>query len=208
MKNIRVFYQKTGRLKYISHLDMNRVFTRISRRSGMPIWYTEGFNPHPRINFALPLSLGFESTYEAVDIRIDDDNYSNDEAYERLKSVMPDELKVVRVTDPVMKTGEIAFARFEISLDLPENAESFFEQGEIFMEKKTKKGGIKTVDIRPMINSYEIGEGRLELVLSAGTDNLNPTLVIDAMRRHFDREIKVNSVIRTMLYNKEMEKFI
>lgn len=208
MKNIRVFYQKTGRLKYISHLDMNRVFTRISRRSGMPIWYTEGFNPHPRINFALPLSLGFESTYEAVDIRIDDDNYSNDEAYERLKAVMPDELKVVKVTDPVMKTGEIAFARFEISLDLPENALTFFDQCEIFMEKKTKKGGIKTVDIRPMISSYEIGEGRLKLVLSAGTENLNPTMVIDSMSRFFDRELKVNSITRTMLYNKEMEKFI
>ena len=208
MKNIRVFYQKTGRLKYISHLDMNRVFTRISRRSGMPIWYTEGFNPHPRINFALPLSLGFESTYEAVDIRIDDDNYSNDEAFERLKAVMPDELKVVKVADPVMKTGDIAFARFEISLDLPDDAEAFFEQGEIFMEKKTKKGGVKTVDIRPMINSYEISGNKLTLVLSAGTDNLNPSLVIDAMRRHFDREIKVNSVTRTMLYNKEMEKFI
>ena len=208
MKNIRVFYQKTGRLKYISHLDMNRVFIRISRRSGMPIWYTEGFNPHPRINFALPLSLGFESTYEAVDIRIDDDNYSNDEAFERLKAVMPDELKVVKVADPVMKTGDIAFARFEISLDLPDNADTFFEQGEIFMEKKTKKGGVKIVDIRPMINSYEISGNKLTLVLSAGTDNLNPSLVIDAMRRHFDREIKVNSVTRTMLYNKEMEKFI
>ncbi len=208
MKNIRVFYQKIGRLKYISHLDMNRVFTRIARRSGMPIWYTEGFNPHPRINFALPLSLGFESTYEAVDIRIDDDAYSNDEAHERLKAVMPEELTVLKVTDPVMKTGEIAFARFEISLELPENAQTFFDQGEIFMEKKTKRGGIKTVDIRPLIHSYEIGEDSLTLVLSAGTDNLNPTMVIDAMSRFFEREIKVNSITRTMLYNKEMEKFV
>ncbi len=207
MKNIRVFYKKTGDLKYISHLDMNRVFTRIARRSEMPIWYTEGFNPHPRINFALPLSLGVESTYEAVDIRIDDDSYSNEEAFERLKAVMPQQLPVVRVAAPVMKTGDISFARFEIALALPANAQSFFDQAVILMEKKTKKG-VKTVDIRPMIASYEIGEGRLELVLSAGVENLNPSLVISAMESFFGAEIKVTSVVRTMLYNKNMEEFI
>ncbi len=61
MKNVRVFYSKKGRMKFISHLDMNRFMTRMILKSGLPVWYTEGFNPRPYLTFALPLSLGFES---------------------------------------------------------------------------------------------------------------------------------------------------
>ena len=208
MKNIRVFYRKTGRLKYISHLDMNRVFTRLVRRSGLPIWYTEGFNPRPRINFALPLSLGFESTYEAVDIRLEEDDYPNGEALRRLQAAAPEELTVTAVADPIMKTGDIAFAEFAVTAELPTDAERFFAQSEILTEKKTKQGVLKTVDIRPGIRCYEFSGDTMRLVLSAGTDNVNPVVVLDAMSRFAERPIRVQSVTRTMLYNKDMEKFV
>ena len=57
MRNVRVFFTKHGRMKFASHLDMNRLMTRLIRLSNIPIWYTEGFNQHPYITFALPLSL-------------------------------------------------------------------------------------------------------------------------------------------------------
>ena len=66
----RVFYTKTGRLKYISHLDVNRLMQRALKRSGLPVWYSEGFNPHIYITFALPLALGLESRYEIMDFRL------------------------------------------------------------------------------------------------------------------------------------------
>ena len=84
MKNVRLFYSKTGRLKFISHLDMTRFMSRIITRSKIPVWYTEGFNQHVYMNFALPLSLGFESVYEVVDFRLNDDGYSLDECSKQL----------------------------------------------------------------------------------------------------------------------------
>ena len=76
MRNVRIIYKKKSLLKFISHLDMNRFMTRVLRRTDIPFWYTEGFNTHLYINFALPLSLGFESDYEIMDLKITDDEYS------------------------------------------------------------------------------------------------------------------------------------
>ena len=75
LKSVRLFYTKHGRMRFISHLDMTRFMARVIRRAELPVWYTEGFNPHLYMTFALPLSLGFESEYEAVDIRLLQDDY-------------------------------------------------------------------------------------------------------------------------------------
>ena len=84
MLRVRATFKKTGRAKYISHLDLNRCMLRTFRRSGLPIWYTEGFNPHPYYAFALALSLGFESECEILDFNITDDNMSMEEIRDRL----------------------------------------------------------------------------------------------------------------------------
>ena len=76
LKNVRLFYKKGDRMRFISHLDMTRFMSRLIRRAGLPVWYTEGFNPHAYFNFALPLSLGFESEYEVMDFRFEDDDFS------------------------------------------------------------------------------------------------------------------------------------
>ena len=60
MRCVRVWFHKTGPIRYISHLDLMRTMTRAIRRSRIPLWYTEGFNPHPYMTFALPLSLGMQ----------------------------------------------------------------------------------------------------------------------------------------------------
>ena len=206
MKDVRVFYDKIGTVKYISHLDMNRVFLRIIRRSGIPVWYTEGFNPHPKIKFALPLSLGFESTSEIMDIRIDDDNYSLQEVVERLTSVMPDGLKVKYAAEPVMKIGDIAFARFEIETEGLPDLTDYFNQNEIVTMKRTKSG-TKPTDIKPMIKDYSIDGNKLILTLSAGAVNLNPSLILSTAGEYCGTEIKAVKVLRTDVYNERMESF-
>ena len=206
MKNVRVFYNKIGDVKYISHLDMNRVFTRIVRRSGIPIWYTVGFNPHPKMNFALPLSLGFESTSEIVDLRIDDDNYSCEEVAKRLADVMPAGLEVKYAADPVMKVGDIGFARFELSVDKLPNLDDYFNQEQIITMKRTKSG-TKPTDIKPMIKDHFIENDKLILILSAGAINLNPNLVISTAEEYYNTEFKVNGILRTDVYNTKMESF-
>ncbi len=206
MKNVRVFYNKSGDLKYISHLDMNRVFTRIVKRSGIPIWYTEGFNPHPKLNFALPLSLGFESVSEIVDIRLEDDNYACETVFEKLRAVMPVGLEVKAVCEPKMKVSEVSFASFDLVLGELCDFTEFFSQDCIIVDKRTKSG-TKPTDIKPMINSCNLNGCNLTLVLAAGEPNLNPTLVIDAAEKFYNKPICIKSVVRTGVYNSKMENF-
>jgi len=66
---IRVKFSKTGSLKFISHLDLNRTVKSAFLRSGLPIWYTQGFNPHPKTVFSLPLSVGTASLCEFIRVR-------------------------------------------------------------------------------------------------------------------------------------------
>ncbi|MBQ8303735.1 MAG: DUF2344 domain-containing protein, partial [Clostridia bacterium] len=61
MKNVRLIYEKKDRMRFVSHLDMTRFMSRMIQKSKVPVWYTEGFNKHIYVTFALPLSLGFES---------------------------------------------------------------------------------------------------------------------------------------------------
>ena len=89
MKNVRIYFKKTDRMKFVSHLDMTRVMSRLIKKSGIPIWYTEGFNKHIYMNFALPLSLGFEGFGEIMDIRLVDDEYKNENVLNNLQKVCP-----------------------------------------------------------------------------------------------------------------------
>ena len=73
MRNIRIFFSKRDRAKYISHLDMTRLFQRAVRRTGITMWYTEGFHPHLYMTFALPLSLGQESLREMMNFKVEPD---------------------------------------------------------------------------------------------------------------------------------------
>ncbi len=206
MKNVRVFYNKTGDIKYISHLDMNRVFTRLLRRSGLPIWYTVGFNPHPKMNFALPLSLGFESESEIIDIRIEPDDFPCDEVAKQLSAVMPKGLTVKYAADPVMKVTEIAYARFLIETDGLPDLTDFFAQQTIITDKRTKSG-TKPTDIRPMIKDYEINGNNLVLILSAGAINLNPTLVLSTAAQYVGAEINPIKITRTNVFDSNMKNF-
>ncbi len=64
------FYKKVGDARYISHLDLSRFMQRSLKRTGLPLWHTEGFNPHPYVTFALPLSVGQSGQRETMDFRL------------------------------------------------------------------------------------------------------------------------------------------
>ena len=104
METVRVFFAKEGRLKYISHLDVTRCLARVFKRSGLPIWYTQGFNPHAYLTFALPLPLGVESRCESFDFRLTEE-VSYEEVKDRLNAVLPDDLRALRAAAPVMSAG-------------------------------------------------------------------------------------------------------
>ena len=112
---VRIKFRKVGNLQYISHLDLQRVMGRILVRSGVPVWFTQGFNPHPKIVFAVPLSIGAQSECEYVDIKIDR-RISHREIAERLNAQVTDEMKILSVYKPDSKFTEIAYVKYVITL--------------------------------------------------------------------------------------------
>lgn len=209
MKNIRVFFSKKGRLRFVSHLDMNRFFIRVLRKSGLPIWYTEGFNPHPYITFALPLSLGFESDYEVLDFRLIDDGFPLDKVSERLSAVLPEYIEIKKVAEPVMKSGKICAAGFSLGFEDEKTAKAFADYllcGNVVIKKKTKKGDIKVQEVSSEIISVTAEGQAVGLVLPAGNDNLNPSLLVASFNESRGREHSV-CYTRTALFGPDNSLF-
>ena len=144
MREVRIRFSKTDRLKYISHLDINRAMSRAFKRADIPLWYTEGFNPHPYMSFSLPLSLGVESMCESVDIRIIDD-IDNLEIKRRMNDALPDGLKVIDVYDNFRDCSEIAFSDYVFKFQFDDNKsalekiKSVLESEQILALKKAKQ---------------------------------------------------------------------
>ncbi len=189
MKNVRLFYKKDGPLRFASHLDMNRFMTRLLRLSSVRVWYTEGFNRHPYITFALPLSLGFSSEYEVMDFRLESDDFPLEQAEKMISDVCPEGLTVLGLKEPVFRPGRIAMADFVVTFhraqEWKESLQSFLEKEEILVEKKTKKGVLKPLNLSEKMIDYSLAIRDEDLVLTlrlpaGGQDNINPKMVVDA----------------------------
>lgn len=218
LKNVRIWFKKDYECRYISHLDLNRCMLRALHKSKIPVWYTEGFNPHPFATFPLPLSLGFRGVNECMDVKLEDDNYSFEEIISNLNDCLPKGLRVFNVTEVVMKAGKIAYAEFTIKIGsdklssavICNQLEELLSLDTIEIEKKSKKG-LKTVDIKQGIKSFSVEEkfdyAQLNITLSAGSsDNVNPNLIITALQKHTGVEYDVD-ITRNELYNSDMELF-
>lgn len=198
MRCVRIWFNKTGMSRYISHLDLMRTMTRAIRRSKITLWYTEGFNPHPYMTFSLPLSLGMESVYESMDIRVEGD-ISNEEIYSALKNVMPDGIDITAVTKPQFDPKFISFGDFDIIFTDIEDTEAFIssvtqmlESSELIVQKLGKKGRrkvYKDINLIEFIKSYSLKQDDnkviLNIILPAGsTTNVNPSLLADKIIKH------------------------
>ncbi len=209
MKNVRVFFEKKEGMRFISHLDMNRFFTRVLRKSGLPIWYTEGFNPHPYLTFALPLSLGFESRYEILDFKLIDDEFPLIKVKEALLPVLPCGITVLKVAEPLKKAGKIAFAGFDIVFENEKTAKEFYEylnSKNVVVSKKTKRGQIKVEEISEKITDAAQNGNLVSLVLPAGNDNINPSTIVTAFGEKQGRTLSAGYV-RTAVFDADKQLF-
>lgn len=195
--NVRVKFQKTGDLQYISHLDLQRTLHRILVRAGIPMWYTKGFNPHAKIVFSTPLSVGAQSVCEMVDIRIDRDMPCI-VIKDLLNREVTEDLRILDVYIPTAKFSDIAWATYEIELHEAGLATrgdeilALLEEKELLATKKTKSGE-KEINIRPLIRSMSVdsdatGERlHLAVMLSIGADNyLNPELLLTVLKQRLN----------------------
>lgn len=220
MREVRLRFSKLGNLKYISHLDINRAMGRALKRAEIPLWYTEGFNPHPYMSFSLPLSLGVESLCESVDIRLIGD-ISNDEIKKRMNSVLPDNLKIIDVYDSFRDNSEIMYSDYVYKFQFLDNElalskiKSVLDSPEIMALKKGKQGRkrvFKETDIKAFIDKYNISIRDdlivLNIRLLAGTEkNLNPSLLFDTIIRLIDMDFEWKSIARINLLDKDYKEF-
>lgn len=172
---VRIKFSKVGSLQFISHLDLNRTMKTVMIRAGVPIKYSEGFNPHPKMVFALPLSVGTESVTEYLDFKITRP-MTEEEMTERLNSAFPPEMRVLSAYEPSTKFTDVKYAEYVLESDVDFSVEPL-EAESIVVLKRTKSGE-KETDIKPLIRSYVKDGNSLTVVLSASPDSyLNPDYV-------------------------------
>lgn len=191
MDKLRLRFEKTDRAIYISHLDLMHTMQRAFSRAGYELKYSEGFNPHPQISIALPLSVGASSLCEIMDFRLTHD-VDISELPAKLTAVMPEGIKVIDCYVAEHKPALLKYLEIEGMFEYDErdaetmrNAlEAFFAAEQIVITKKTKRG-MGESDIKPAIKniSFEAVEGgvKLHALISAQEPTLNPSLLADAL---------------------------
>ncbi len=189
---LRIRFKKLGRLQYISHLDLVRTMSKILVRAKLPMWYTEGFNPKPKMVFAAPLSIGAESLCEFMDVRLTK-KLPPEEVMAVLNKNMTEEMQVLEAYYPTEKFTELKWLKYTMKIKsnmdsavLAEKCNELFAKEQILVWKKTKSGE-QNVDIKPLIHTAVAkAEGDLavlDLVLSADQSCfLNPEHIITAIR--------------------------
>ena len=211
---IRVFFQKIGEARFISHLDLNRFMLRAIKRTGLPVWHTEGFNPHVYVTFATPLSLGQTSKYEIMDLRLTQE-MELDQVKKAFDRVMPPTLPVLAVAYPVKNPKEIAFARYEIRMkdcvDRYASIAALFDQKEMPVMKTTKKGADKVINLKEEMQEVTLGtdnqDVKICLRLPAGTmKNINPALLVQYVRGKLEEYLPCD-IVRTAVLDQELQLF-
>lgn len=196
LSNYVLKYSRDERVKYISHLDFIRTFHRTVRRAGLLMSFSQGFNPHPVMTIAMPLSVGVTSDSEYIKIGFQED-YAENEIMEKLNDAFPAGFKILAVRKTEGK--ELDFAKldravYDVELEWSGNefcAEKFLENKELIVMKKSKSGE-KEADIRPYIHSFEVTSQNddkmtITMCLAAGNSyNLKPDTVISAMEKYTD----------------------
>ena len=221
---VRIKFIKVGDLQYISHLDLQRTFNRILVRSGLPVWYSKGFNPHVKLVFSTPLSVGSQSVCEYLDLRLDRE-LPMEEIKRLLNGEMTEEMYVTDVYLPTTSFSDIAFCEYDYEISTPaasgelaEEIERFLTTSPVNLIKKIKAGE-REIDIVSMIRSIktEYSEEsktiKMNAVLSAGAENfLNPAMLITAIKQKFGvltEELSTQwySIMRVASLTKDMKMF-
>lgn len=156
--NLRASFEKSGRAVFISHLDLVRTMQRAVKRSGLPVWYTQGFNPRIYLNFPLALSLGVVGKREYMDFAVTEE-VDLESAKEVLDRSMPEGLKILGIDKPVHENKEIAFAEYIIKFtggtsgeEMRSELEKMMSAETIEVDKHSKSKGTIKIDIKPHIN--------------------------------------------------------
>lgn len=230
MSTLRIQYVKKDNMKFLSHLEMVRFMERAFRRMELPLKFSQGFNPHPKISFAAPLAVGVSSEAEIVEVElteaIDPAKFLEDH-----KKDVPEGLSFVRAKE-VSGTGKlmalVAASEYLVEVSFNEAVKpaddrnekqelvNFLSNEEIIIQKKNKKGKIKDVNIRPFVIDAktvlsENDRSIYRMTVATGSNgNLKPELLIELFMKELGLEENAESyrVHRLQLFTDKGGKLI
>lgn len=160
---IQITFTKQGALRYTGHLDLHRLWERAARRAEIPLAYSQGFHPQPRMSLAAALPLGFSSRCEVLDMRLERD-VPLDGMRDKLQATLPSGIQVLSIEQmddraPALQT-QVVSAEYEVQLteavdgsDLKRRIDSILEAESIIRTRRDKK-----YDLRPLIEELQVLE--------------------------------------------------
>ncbi|HEX6196415.1 MAG TPA: TIGR03936 family radical SAM-associated protein [Jiangellaceae bacterium] len=190
VQRLRVRFARRGRLRFTSHRDFQRAFERGLRRAGVPVAYSQGFTPHPKVSYAGAAPTGAASEAEYLELSVTD-RCDVDEVAAALDAALPPGLDIVSVTE----AGQAALAdQLQVSswivrladvppADVEKAVEAFLAESSVVVERMTGKGR-RELDVRDAVvrADVESGEPVVRLVLNHVTPTVRPTDVVRGIR--------------------------
>ena len=199
-KYIRFKFRKIGNLQYISHLDLQKAMAKVLVRAKAPLWYSKGFNPHPKLIFALPLSVGAQSECEYLDVRVER-AIPPLELMEHINYELTEELRFLDAYYAQTKLEDIYWAEYDFDIltggadeNLARQVENLLCGEQVIILKKAKdkykKIFFKEIDIAPYIRDvsvrFENGFIKINAKLSASINqthpHINPENIVTMLR--------------------------
>ena len=187
MQRLRVKYAKRGRARFTSHRDFGRAFERALRRAGVPMAYSSGFSPHPRISYANASPTGAASEAEYLEIGLSA-RCDPDRVREALDAALPPGLDIVDVvtSPPGALADLLTGSRWQVDLvgvgtDVIERAVAAFLAQEAVLVNRMTKSGLRSFDARPAVRVLTPIEGGLLLVVRHQEPLVRPDDVLQAL---------------------------
>ena len=205
-------FAKRPRLRFISHLDLQRFFQRAVNRTGLPIAWSQGFNPHPVMSFGSALALGWTSEYEVIDIKLSAP-MGRKRTEDAVRAALPEDLPVieVRLVDDKHPApmALVKMSDYRITLE-GENADGVIAQVPAFLERecvmavKKTKSGEKEINIRPLaVELRQTDDGLFARLMLTEQNTLKPDLLVKALSDMAGVEIPEMRIHRLQLLGED-----
>jgi radical SAM-linked protein len=157
----RITFSKQGALRYTGHLDLHRLWERAMRRADLPLSYSQGFHPQPKISIAAALPLGFSSLGEVLDVRFNEE-IPTEEIASRLEDSLPPDIQITNVAsvderEPALQT-QVLSATYDVHLTEPVHGSELKRKVEELLasESLPRERRGKPYDMRPLIETLDV----------------------------------------------------
>lgn len=199
----RVHYSRLGDSRFFGHLEVLQLIFRTLQRASLPMLYSSGFNPTPKVSFSQALPVGVESLAETFDMELSRPLASMEETVQLLNRQFPETIRVAHITLAPRKAMMSSLTRYLISLrtpppDLAERIDDFWQR-ETFVIERIRKNRRQELDLRTLVTTLRIGQEGIELELLGhqGQPGTNPREILEKVLKACEREALLARILKT-----------